>query len=193
MKQRFLASLVALAAAELPHLSGQTSTSSQKKPAGVQKDLAAKTKAGTIPRTPDGHPDLQGIWTNATLTPLERPADLTGKLNITDAEATAYERRRIETANADRRDGPETDVGSYNELFFDRGAQLAKVDGSSRTSLIIDPPDGKIPPFTPEAQKRVDDARASVRAQPESAIYNRTLLPFSSPLCLRPLLRVASS
>jgi hypothetical protein len=73
MKQRFLAALVALAAAALPPLSGQIATSAQKKPVAVSKDLAAKTKAGTIPRTPDGHPDLQGIWTNATLTPLERP------------------------------------------------------------------------------------------------------------------------
>jgi hypothetical protein len=176
MNQRFLASLVALAAAALPHLSGQTPTSAQKKPVAVLKDLAAKTKAGPIPRTPDGHPDLQGIWTNATLTPLERPAELTGKLNITDAEATAYERRRIEAANADRRDaGPETDVGSYNEVFFDRGAHLVKVDGSSRTSLIIDPPDGKIPPLTPEAQKKVDDARAAVRMHPADRPSDRSL------------------
>ena len=73
MKQRFLALLVALAVAALAHLSGQIATPAQTKPAAVQKDLAAKTKAGTIPRTPDGHPDLQGIWTNATLTPVERP------------------------------------------------------------------------------------------------------------------------
>ena len=174
MNQRFLACLFALAAAALQHLSGQTATSVQKKRVAVQNDLAAKTLAGTIPRTPDGHPDLQGIWTNATLTPLERPAEL-GKLNITDAEATAYERRRIEIADADRRDGPETDVGSYNELFFDRGAHLAKVDGSSRTSLIVDPPDGKIPPLTPAAQKRVDDARAAVRMHPADRPSDRSL------------------
>jgi hypothetical protein len=176
MNQRFLASLVALAAVALPHLSGQIATSAQKKTVAVSKDPSAKTKAGTIPRTPDGHPDLQGIWTNATLTPLERPAELTGKLNITDAEATAYERRRIDTANADRRDaGAEADVGSYNEVFFDRGAHLVKVDGSSRTSLIIDPPDGKIPPLTPTAQKRVDDARAAVRMHPADRPSDRSL------------------
>src|SRR5229473_1321799 len=72
-------------------LTGQTSSPAKK------ESSRATTKAWTMPRTPDGHPDLQGIWTNTTLTPLERPAELEGKLNITDAEATAYERRRIET------------------------------------------------------------------------------------------------
>ena len=52
-----------------------------------------KSKSFTIPRTPDGHPDLQGIWTNATLTPMERPAKLAGKATLTDAEATAFEKQ----------------------------------------------------------------------------------------------------
>src|SRR5271165_5905234 len=119
MNWRFL-SLIALAAA-LPHLSGQTAPGNP----------PAKTKAPAIPRTPDGHPDLQGIWTNAVLTPLERPAELAGKLNLTDAEALAYERRRLEAGNMDRRDvDPETDVArAYNDLFYDRGSHLARVDG----------------------------------------------------------------
>src|ERR1700722_6832268 len=108
MNRRFL-SLIALAAG-LPLLSGQS--------------VPPTKKAAAIPRTPDGHPDLQGIWTNALLTPLERPAELAGKLNLTDAEALAYERRRLETANMDRRDvDPETDVArAYNDLFYDRGS-----------------------------------------------------------------------
>ena len=170
MKQRFLASLVALAATALPHLAAQTASSSMpKKPAA-----AMKTKGGAIPRTPDGHPDFEGIWTNAFLTPLERPAELGGKLNLSDTEAAKWERQRLESSHAERR-GPEGDVGSYNQAFYDRGAHLAKVDGNSRTSLIIDPADGKIPPLTAEAQKRVDEARAEARKHPADRPSDRSL------------------
>src|SRR5437773_5325929 len=66
----------------------------------------------TPPRTPDGQPDVQGIWTNATITPLERPAELAGKEFFTEAEAAEYAREVIARTNADRRDGPpEADVG----------------------------------------------------------------------------------
>jgi len=106
----------------------------------------------SIPRTADGHPDLQGVWTNATLTPLERPAEFAGKATLSDAEAKAYERKDTETNTLDgsvendfnkRTGGP--GVGAYNNLFVDRGSELARVDGVKRTSLIIDPPDGRIP------------------------------------------------
>ncbi|HWE50117.1 MAG TPA: hypothetical protein VG273_10025, partial [Bryobacteraceae bacterium] len=101
-----------------------------------------------IPRTADGHPDLQGIWTNATITPLERPAALAGKATLTDAEAAAYEKKDKEVLNSQdgASDGPliaaagSSGTGGYNVLFIDRGAQLERVDGQKRTSLIIDPP-----------------------------------------------------
>jgi hypothetical protein len=115
--------------------------------------VPAQTKQSkSIPRTPDGHPDLQGIWTNATLTPLERSAEFAGKATLTDAEAKAFEKRDTEVNTLDgsvendfnkRTGGP--GVGAYNNLFVDRGSELARVDGVKRTSLIIDPPDGKIP------------------------------------------------
>jgi len=116
----------------------------------------------TAPRTPDGQPDLQGIWTSATLTPLERPPELAGKQSLTPGEAAAYEKQLLEQGNRDRRDGnAEIDAGrAYNEFWFDRGT---KVVGSRRTSLIVDPPDGRLPPLTPEAQKRDDAARADAR------------------------------
>jgi hypothetical protein len=118
----------------------------------------------SAPRTSDGHPDLQGVWTNATLTPVERPAVFAGKATVSDAEARAYETKDLETNNIDKPDAPllaaagsgsgATAVGGYNNLFMDRGSELARVDGVKRTSLIIDPPDGKVPSLTPEAKER---------------------------------------
>src|SRR4051812_16886246 len=106
----------------------------------------AQTPHWTPPRTPDGKPDLQGVWTNATLTPLERPPELAGKQVLSPAEAAAYEKDLLLHANRDVRNGPD-DVGAYNELWFDRGT---KIVGGRRTSLIVNPPDGRVPPLTPE-------------------------------------------
>src|SRR5437868_88583 len=116
------------------------------------------TKPWTAPRTPDGRPDLQGIWTNATITPLERPRELAGKELLTGLEAAEREKRILEQVSTDRRDGgAEVDVGrSYNELWRERGGLL------QRTSLIVDPPDGRLPPLTPDGQKR-EEARAEDR------------------------------
>ncbi|HEX6895245.1 MAG TPA: hypothetical protein VF146_08230 [Bryobacteraceae bacterium] len=128
---------------------------------------APKAKTSNLPRTPDGHPDFQGIWTNATLTPLERGVvvAITGErvgapsvttLNISDQDAAAYEKRIKDVGSFDRRDGgADSDVSrAYNNLFIDRGTELARVDGTKRTSLIIDPPDGKIPPLTEQARQK---------------------------------------
>ncbi len=118
---------------------------------------AAKKKAWTMPRLADGHPDLQGIWTNATITPLERPAQFEGKLTVTDAEAAKFENPNNDNLYGDKRSSnAEQDRDhAYNALFFDRGTELARVDGLKRTSLIVDPPDGKIPAMTAEARKRI--------------------------------------
>jgi hypothetical protein len=115
----------------------------------------------TAPRTPEGQPDLQGVWSFATLTPLERPAELADKQVLTDQEAAEFEKRTLERNDADRRDGgSDADVArAYNNFWYDRGT---KVVGTRRTSLIVDPPDGRIPPLTPEAQKRLT-ALAEVR------------------------------
>ena len=125
---------------------------------------ASKSKNWSAPRTADGHPDLQGVWTNATLTPMERPAVFVGKPTVSEAEAQAYEKKDLDVNNIDKPDAPllaaagsgsgATAVGGYNNLFMDRGSELARVDGVKRTSLIVDPPDGKMPPMTTEARER---------------------------------------
>jgi len=126
--------------------------------------LVAPMPAQTgVPRTPDGHPDLQGTWTNATVTPLERPAALAGKATLTDAEARVLETKSAdELAEADgKSEGPlltatgSAGTGGYNALFLDRGSEFARVDGVKRTSLIIDPPDGKVPRMSADAGRRL--------------------------------------
>jgi len=121
-----------------------------------------------------GQPDLQGYWSSATLTPLERPAELAGKPFLTEQEAAAYEKQLLQTGNRDRREAnAETDVGrAYNEFWFERGN---KVVGTRRTSLIVDPPDGRIPPLMPEAQKRADAARVYARQHPADGPEDRGL------------------
>src|SRR5215471_605380 len=80
-------------------------------------------KAWTAPRSPDGRPTLEGIYSTATLTPLERPAELAGKPFFTEKEAAEYENQLLKNANRDRRDGGgDVDVArAYNEFWFSRG------------------------------------------------------------------------
>jgi hypothetical protein len=114
----------------------------------------SEKKMWAVPRTPDGRPDLQGIWTNATITRTERLPQFNGKLDLTDEEAAKFEKN--DRDDAEERPGRDGVVlggqvfsganAGYNALFIDRGSELARVDGSKRSSLIIDPPDGKVPP-----------------------------------------------
>jgi hypothetical protein len=157
--------------------------------AGQTSSPAAKAKSSAIPRNADGHVDLEGVWTNATLTPMERPAKFAGKATASDADAAVYEKSDLETNDIDKKDAPllaaagSAETGGYNNLFIDRGSQLARVDGVKRTSLIIDPPDGKTPPMTEEARKRIAgmiksfDRYDSVKDRPLS---ERCILGFGS-------------
>ena len=106
-------------------------------------------------KTPDGQPDLQGTWTNPTITPFERPAALAGKEFLTEAEARAIERQ---AANRREEDGPprKGDVGNYNQFWFDSGERVVS---TRRTSLVIDPPDGRVP-VRKEAEAARDYAAA---------------------------------
>ena len=128
----------------------------------------------TPARTPDGHPDLQGIWTNSTLTPLERPRELGDKAFFSEQEASEYEKQARQRNNADRRDAnAEADLAiGYNDAWWDRGTTVVS---TRRTSIIVDPADGRIPPLTPEAQIKAA-ARAEARAlRPADGPEDRTL------------------
>jgi hypothetical protein len=128
----------------------------------------------TVAALADEQPDLQGIWSNATITPLERPSDLAGKTTFTAEEAAAYEKQVADRNNVDHRTGnADTDVASaYNQFWYDRGT---KTVGTRRTSLIVDPSDGRLPALTPEAQKRAQEARAWTAAHATDGPEGRSL------------------
>jgi hypothetical protein len=182
-KQSLIPRLVLLpvALAAIPLLTGQT------KPEPAKSSAVARSNAWTVPRTSYGVPDLQGIWLNGTLTPLERPekfgdptifeADqrltplaIPGGIGqkwinifkagptLTDGQAEEFEKLfRSSFAADERKSKRDTDAAveeSYNSLFFDLGNNLARIDGVARTSLIVDPMNGHIPPSPPEAMKR---------------------------------------
>jgi hypothetical protein len=147
MNQQFLTScgvlsaVIAVASLAPGPLAGQTPTAAK-----------ATSKAWTPPRTADGQPDLQGIWTNATITPFERPSAQAGKPFLTEQEAAALEQQAAERrAHADDAPTP-GNVGSYNDVWFDPGT---KVVASRQTSLVIDPPDGRVP-VRPAAEETRD-------------------------------------
>lgn len=132
--------------------------------------LRAAGKGGT-PRLPWGDPDLEGTWTNATLTLLQRPAELGAKAFLTPEEAAAWEKQRIQQTDADRPARP-GEVGAYNDAFFERGKGGVK---SRRTSLVIDPPDGRIPALTAPAQQKVDARQRREAASPADSPEDRWL------------------
>jgi hypothetical protein len=120
---------------------------------------ADRTTASAIdPRTPDGRPDLQGIWDYGTLTPLQRPPEFAGKPSLTDEEAARFEqetRARQDTDTIDPNRGPaDLNRAPFNNFWWDRGRGLARVDGAVLSSLIIDPADGKVPSLTSAGEKR---------------------------------------
>jgi hypothetical protein len=112
------------------------------------KPAAKAARSWTMPRTADGMPDLTGDWTNATYTPLERPANMAGKEFFTAEEAAAFVKSREESFNGQAADDIHYDNALWQSENYDKGVN------SLRTSLVIDPPDGRIPALVEAARTR---------------------------------------
>jgi hypothetical protein len=126
-------------------------------------------------RTPWGDPDLQGTWSNATLTPLQRPAELGDKAYFTPEEAEAFVRRSLLSTSADLRieeDRDSGEIGSYNDAWMDRGNTIVP---TLRTSLIISPESGRVPAFTPQAQRQHEQNLAYAQMHPADTAADRFL------------------
>jgi len=131
--------------------------------AAAAKKAAAKAKVSpsAVLRTPWGDPDLQGVWNDATSTPLQRPnGSISSKDVLSDEEAAEFQAQLANDLSRDRRDGgADADVNrAYNEHWMD--ARRLKITADHRTSLIVDPPDGRIPPTVPLSPER-EKARAA--------------------------------
>ena len=163
MSHRFLTSTSGLAVVSAVALMAPAPVVGQ-----TASGATTEAKTWTTPRTASGQPDLQGVWDFRTITPMERPESLGTKAFFTEEEAAKFEKDENQRQNRDLID-PETGglqyprggVVPYNEFWYDRGN---KVVGTRRTSLIVDPPNGRLPPMTSEGRKRAE-ARAEEQRQ----------------------------
>lgn len=147
MSPRFFARMTSLSAMAVLTLLAQTAAAGQQTPASAtQKSAAPASNRYTVPRTAWGDPDIQGVYTFATLTPFQRPAAQSGKDSLTEEEVHALE-QQLKEKQAENI--ATNEHFSYNALWFasDEGRP------TGRTSLLIDPEDGRLPAFTERAQK----------------------------------------
>jgi hypothetical protein len=148
----------ALAALSLSTVAGQT-----------PRARGSNATGWTVPRTVDGHPDLQGYWTNDTVTPLERPAEFGDKQTVTAEEAAAYARKRMDQFLAQPKDDIHYDDAIWQAENYNKQTTL-------RTSLIVDPPNGRLPPLTPAGEARAAErAKRGGAVGPSDSAQNRTL------------------
>jgi len=195
--------------------SGSLAAQAPSAPAKPAARPATAKPAAALPRTKDGHPDLTGVYDVATMTPLERPAEAGGRLVLTKEEAAAIERyeyqRQVknDAPLAGDRAAPPVGgenttpksylevlekfgggvVGGYNNFWLAGGMNVIEVEGQKRSSILIDPPDGKLPPMKADARQRnarlraatvaPDAGEAAAAAGPPGAFDGPELRPLS--------------
>ncbi len=198
MKHRCLTFVGALAVA-LTLLQGPVAAQA------LKPDNKSATPSWTLPRTVDGQPDLQGVWANNNATPLERPKELAGRSTLTDAEVEALKKKAAELFGGDGDaafgddyyrlvwasvKGGETGPHKKAAAEFDGGTGdyssvwIVARDWDNRTSLITDPPDGKIPPMTPDGKKRSNATIAAFlrpAAGPQDRGLSERCISYGSP------------
>jgi hypothetical protein len=134
---------------------------------------ATGARTWTMPRTAEGHSDLQGIWDYRSATPLERPPQFAGREFMTAEEAAEYERRAAAREDGRPPDDPRTEPSVHPAWWLDYGKRVVK---TMRTSLIVDPSDGRIPPLTAGAQQRIAARRVEAKTHgPADSYENRSL------------------
>ena len=173
---------VAFSVALILIVAGTTST-------GVGAQAPAPAKAapgapkGAVPRTADGHPSLDGVWSFATTTPFERPADLADKEFLTPKEAAEYAKKVVAERDKDKRPpkGVADVESAYNDFWWEQGTTPV---GTFRTSLVIDPKNGRVPALTAEGQKRGAIAGANWLGAPngpeDRSLAERCLMGFNA-------------
>ena len=134
--------------------------------------VAQSANTTTAPRTPWGQPDLQGVWDFAILTPMERPAGFAGKATFTDEDVANIVAQSAEFTQLLSERGIGGSTGTYDEFWFDFGTD---VSADRRTSLVVDPPDGRIPPLTPAAQERIAARQAYLGDHPADSWEDRSI------------------
>ena len=194
---RTIRAFVVVAATLLSLLLPRAHLTAQTAPVSGQTGRQTAAPPSTVLRTADGHPDIEGVWTFATATPLERPAMFTGKSVMTDEEAEEY----LAQLRAARQAGPGGALGLGAVQEFEQGSRpFVMVGGRKPTSLIVDPPDGRIPALTAEAQQRWSHHWTAQRADrpedrllPERCIRGDGGPPMLPNVSASPLERQASS
>ncbi len=191
---RILTAALALLVGSAPALRAQTNAAS------TSAKAPAPAKKWVLTRTPDGHPDIQGNWSNATLTPVQRPSGQDRAL--TKAQVAALEKVRSDSivklskdsdpnrpappVGGDGSTGAAGMVGGYNYFYIDAGDHMAFVNGETRSSIVVDPPDGRVPAFTPAARARMLERNRVMRGvgeydNPENRpLAERCIMSFGS-------------
>jgi hypothetical protein len=162
---------------------------------------AAGAAEWKVPRTADGHPDLQGVWGNNSVTPMTRPRQWKDKASLTDAEVEEMKQMaaRFVDQGGDAIFGnfvqqmlDARDKGSFAQVSYDPSTGnynqfwMADREWDNRTALVIDPPDGQFPPLTPEAEARREAARAAVKTRgpadgPEDRPLSERCISYGAP------------